>query len=168
MRLLVNTSELRRIAGTEKEIAGDVVPADVGIDDERLVPGAPIGVDLHLESVNDGVLVTGNVTASWHGECRRCLEPAGDTFVIAIDERYQYEVTDPDAYPIANEQLDLVPLVRETVLLELPEAPLCRPDCAGLCPTCGTNLNTGSCDCAAPPGDVRWGALDDLKRQLES
>lgn len=167
MRLLVNTSELRRITGTEKQLTGDVEAADVGIDDERLVPDAPIHVDLHLESVNDGVLVTGTVAATWHGDCRRCLEPAGDTAVAEIDERYQYEVTDPDAFPIAHDQLDLVPLVRETVLLELPAAPLCRPDCAGLCPTCGVNLNTGTCDCTAPAVDARWGALDELKRQLE-
>ena len=57
--------------------------------------------------------------------------------------------------------------MREAVLLELPDAPLCRPDCAGLCPTCGTNLNTGTCDCTAPAGDARWAALDDLKRLLE-
>jgi uncharacterized protein len=167
MRLRVNTAELRRIAGTEKHLDGDIEPAAVGIADDRLVPGAPIHVDLLLESVNDGVLVTGTVAATWHGECRRCLEPAGDRVVAPIDERYQYEVTDPDAFPIEHDQIDLVPLVRETVLLELPDAPLCRADCAGLCPTCGTNLNTGSCDCASPAGDARWGALDDLKRQLE-
>ena len=167
MRLLVNTAELGRITGTAKELVGDVEPADVGIDDDRLVPGAPIHIDLNLESVNDGVLVTGTVAATWAGECRRCLEPAGDTAVAVIDERYQYVVTDPDAFPIEHDQLDLVPLVREAVLLELPDAPLCRPDCAGLCPTCGTNLNTGSCDCVAVPTDARWGALDDLKRQLE-
>lgn len=167
MRLRVNTAELRRIAGTEKDLVGDVEPADVGITDDRLVPGAPIHVDLHLESVNDGVLVTGSVSAPWHGECRRCLAAAGDTAVAAIDERYQYEVTDPDAFPIEHDQLDLEPLVREAILLELPEAPLCRPDCAGLCPTCGVDLNTTTCACAAPPSDARWGALDDLKRQLE-
>lgn len=167
MRLRVNTAELRRIAGTEKDLVGDVEPADVGIADDRLVPGAPIHVDLRLESVNDGVLVTGSVSAAWHGECRRCLAAAGATAIAAIDERYQYEVTDPDAFPIEHDQLDLEPLVREAILLELPEAPLCRPDCAGLCPTCGVDLNTATCACAAPPSDARWGALDDLKRQLE-
>jgi DUF177 domain-containing protein len=167
MRLRVNTAEMRRIAGTEKHLTGDVEAVDVGIEDDRLVPDAPIHVDVHLESVNDGVLVTGTVAATWHGECRRCLEAAGATAVAEIEERYQYEVTDPDASPIENEQLDLVPLVRETVLLELPDAPLCRPECAGLCPACGINLNTGTCDCTAPPGDARWSALDDLKRSLE-
>lgn len=166
MRLLVNTAELGRITGTEKELVGDVEPADVGLDDDRLEPGAPIRVELHLESVNDGVLVTGTVSARWNGECRRCLEPAGDAAVAAIDERYQYVVTDPDAFPIEHDQLDLVPLVREAVLLELPDAPLCRPDCAGLCPTCGINLNTGTCDCTAPAGDARWRALDALKQSL--
>ena len=51
---------------------------------------------------------------------------------------------------------------REVVLLDSPSTPLCRPDCAGLCPTCGTNLNEGSCDCAPPPADPRWAGLAGL------
>lgn len=172
MRLRVNTAELRRVVGTDKDLTGDVEPADIGLAglalaDERLAPGEPIHVDLHLESVNDGVLVTGTVSAPWHGDCRRCLESTGDTAVAHVDERYQYEVTDPDAFPLEHDQLDLEPLVREAVLLELPEAPLCRPDCRGLCPICGTDLNAGRCDCETPAGDARWSALDELKHRLE-
>jgi len=112
--------------------------------------------------------VTGTVSASWSGECRRCLEPAADAAVATVDERYQYAVTDPDAFPIDNDQLDLVPLVREAVLLELPDAPLCRPDCAGLCGVCGANLNAGECGCRTQQADPRWAALDELRRSLES
>ena len=168
MRLLVNTAELRHAVGAEKLIEGSVEPAEVGVDDARLEPGAPVLVDLRLESVNDGVLVTGTVSARWRGECRRCLTAAGDAAVALLDERYQYTVTDPNAFPIDNDQLDLVPLVREAVLLELPDAPLCRPDCAGLCGSCGADLNAGPCGCSSEPADPRWGALDDLKRSLES
>ncbi len=168
MRLLVNTSELRHAVGSEKSIEGEVEPAEIGIDDGRLTPGTPIVVDLHLESVNDGIFVTGRVRASWSGECRRCLEPAAGVAVSAVDERYQYTVTDPDAFPIDNDQLDLVPLVREAVLLELPDAPLCRRDCAGLCGSCGVDLNTSECSCTTEQVDPRWGALDELRRSLDS
>jgi uncharacterized protein len=168
MRLLVNTAELRRVSGTERVLQGSVEPAALGIDDGRLVPGSVIDVDLHLESVNDGVIVDGTVSLSWHGVCRRCLDAVGATEVVEVSERYQHVVTDPDAFPIEHDQLDLTPLVRETVLLELPDAPLCRPDCAGLCGACGTNLNTGSCDCTTTASDPRWGALDDLRRTLDS
>lgn len=163
MRLLVNTADLRRVVGSDRMIQGEVEPAEIQIDDDRLVPGTLIDVDLRLESVNDGVIVTGTVSSTWHGVCRRCLDAVGATAVAEIEERYQDVVTDPDAFPIEHDQLDLVPLVREAVLLELPEAPLCRPDCAGLCGNCGTNLNTGSCDCVAVQVDPRWGALDALR-----
>ena len=102
MRLLVNTAELRHAVGAEKLIEGSVEPAEVGVDDARLEPGAPVLVDLRLESVNDGVLVTGTVSARWRGECRRCLTAAGDAAVALLDERYQYTVTDPNAFPIDN------------------------------------------------------------------
>ena len=69
---------------------------------------------------------------------------------------------DDEAYPLAGDELDLEPLARDAVLLELPLAPLCTEDCQGLCPTCGANRNTESCDCA-PPADPRWAALDVLR-----
>jgi len=167
MRLLVNTAELGRVAGTQRDIVGDVDPSEIGIVDDRLTPDVPIHVALQLESVNDGVIVTGTVAAQWRGQCRRCLEPVADVATAVIDERYQYTVTDPDAFQIDHDHLDLVPLVREAVLLELPDAPLCRPDCAGLCETCGANRNDTICSCVAEPVDVRWGALDELRRTLE-
>ena len=69
---------------------------------------------------------------------------------------------DEDAYPLVDDELDLEPLVRDAVLLELPLAPLCREDCAGLCPQCGANRNEGACGCAAPR-DPRWATLDVLR-----
>ena len=73
--------------------------------------------------------------------CRRCLRPLDGVVVADVDELYQEHVTDPDAFPIEDGQLDLAPMVRETVLLELADAPLCRHDCAGLCPSCGIDRN---------------------------
>jgi uncharacterized protein len=69
---------------------------------------------------------------------------------------------DEDTYPLEGDQLDLRPLVRDALLLELPLAPLCQPDCLGLCPRCGADLNTGPCSCV-PDRDPRWGALDVLQ-----
>jgi uncharacterized protein len=85
---------------------------------------------------------------------------------IEVHELYQLVVTDPDAFAIHNDQIDLAPMVRETVLIELPDAPLCRIDCAGLCPTCGVDFNVDQCGCAAPIVDARWAALDALRDLL--
>jgi uncharacterized metal-binding protein YceD (DUF177 family) len=69
---------------------------------------------------------------------------------------------DEETYPLVGDQLDLRPLVRDALLLELPLAPLCREDCRGLCAQCGTDLNSGPCECE-PARDPRWNALDALR-----
>jgi uncharacterized protein len=86
--------------------------------------------------------------------------------VSVIHERYQQVITDPDAFPIVGDQIDLEPMVRENLLLDAPIAPVCRADCAGLCPTCGIDLNLGTCDCLTTVTDPRWDALSQLKANL--
>ena len=83
-----------------------------------------------------------------------------------VHELYQHTVVDPDAFEIVGDQIDLARMIRENILLDAPIAPLCRPDCAGLCPTCGIDLNTGACDCVSATIDPRWDALSQLKTIL--
>lgn len=162
--LLVNAAELLRRAGTQKNVAVEVPLADLDIvDDPRFPEGAEVSVHLDLESLNDGIVVNGTVSVPWHGTCRRCLEPTGGVSVSEVDELYQRVLTDPDAFEIVGDQLDMRAIAREVVLLDTPSTPLCTPDCAGLCPTCGVNLNDTTCGCSAPPADPRWAALDLLK-----
>jgi uncharacterized protein len=164
--LLVNALELLRRPGSEKPIAIEVSASDIGLGDPRLVAGAPIEVDLLCSSLNDSVVVEGVVRAVFHGECRRCLAPVTGRLDVEVRELYQQTITDPDAFPIENDQIDLKLMVRESVLLDLPEAPVCRPDCRGLCPTCGVDRNVQTCSCTAPTTDPRWAALDALRDQL--
>jgi uncharacterized protein len=89
-----------------------------------------------------------------HAEVRELYRPRNGA--VGDDE-------DEDTYPLTGEQLDLAPLVRDALLLSLPLAPLCRPDCAGLCPVCGAELAEGPCGCDTTPTDPRWSALDDLR-----
>ena len=93
----------------------------------------------------------------WHGTCRRCLEPTGGVSVSEVHELYQRTLTDPDAFEIVGDQLDLRAIARELVLLDTPATPLCRPDCAGLCPTCGANLNDGAVRLHAGAAPIRDG-----------
>ncbi|MFZ9157663.1 MAG: YceD family protein, partial [Ilumatobacteraceae bacterium] len=72
----------------------------------------------------------------------------------------------PDAFPIENDQIDLATMVRESVLLDLPDSPVCRPDCAGLCPACGADRNLGDCGCRIETPDPRWAGLDAIRDQL--
>ena len=164
--LLVNALEMLRRPGTVKEVDLHFAPDVVGIEDLRLMPGTEITVELRCESLSDGIVVLGHIGAEFHGECRRCLGPIATTLKIDVRELYQLVVTDPDAFAIHNDQIDLGPMVRETVLIELPDAPLCGPDCRGLCPTCGVSLDQGSCGCEAPAIDSPWAALDAIRDQL--
>jgi len=166
--LLVNAAELLRRPGTERIIDTDMSTAEVGLDDERFAPGDQLHVTLRLESLSDGIVVAGDIDVPWHGVCRRCLRELTEHTVSDVDELYQTVVTDPDAFQIVGDQLDLLPMVRELAMLDSPVAPLCRPDCQGLCPVCGIDRNEGSCDCVAPTTTSPWDVLDQLKDQLDA
>ena len=162
--LLVNVVELLRRPGTVKEVLVSVACDDLTFDDPRIVD-EPVEVALRLESLSNGIVVDGSVSATWHGECRRCLAPIRVREAVGIEELYQRVVEDPDAHPIVGEQIDLLPMVRENVLVSLPVGPLCRPDCPGFCGQCGADLSEGPCGCEPVAGDPRWSALDALKER---
>jgi uncharacterized protein len=156
--LRINAVELLRQPGAVRDVALDVDAASLDAEHERLV--GDIHVELRLTALNDGIDVDGTVTADWATVCRRCLIDVWGTAVGVVDELYQIEPLDPDAYVIEDGQLDLAPLVRETALLELDSERLCRDDCAGLCPVCGVDRNTTECSCDTAVSDERWAALE--------
>ena len=130
-----------------------------------------------LTNAGDGVLVTGIVRAGVNTVCDRCLDPAHFDIAGEIDEYFLFEEPeDPDAFEDGFElvspdhTIDLSGAVADAVVMDTPFVVLCRPDCAGLCPVCGTNLNHGSCDCAdkerqdwVDSSENPFAALKDLK-----
>jgi len=158
--LRVNALEMLRQAGTLKEIDLELAGSELDIDHDALSGDVSIGVT--LESMNDGITVRGEVVAPWTGSCRRCLKDLDGRAVAVVDELYQVELLDEDAYPITDNQLDLGPMTRQVALLELDEERLCRDDCAGLCPVCGIDRNVDTCECDTTVTDDRWAALDGL------
>jgi uncharacterized protein len=161
--LRVNAAELLRRPGSEKHLDLQATVGELALHDERFRESDLVDVHLRLESLTDGIVVNGEVVAPWHGICRRCASPAVGTLRCEVHELYQEVVTDPEAFPLEGEQLDLEPMVREVLVLDAPASPLCRDDCAGLCPDCGIDRNTATCDCHSVVSDPRWGALDQLK-----
>ena len=131
--------------------------------DTAVADGATADVDTLLEWVADGVLATGSAAVDWMGLCRRCLQPVGGRVKADFQELFEPRPRDGETYPLKGDRIDLQPLAREALLLELPLAPLCRDDCAGLCATCGADLNAGPCTCAPADADPRWAALDLLR-----
>lgn len=121
--------------------------------------GEPLTAEVTLECVPEGIVVRGRVRGRWEAECSRCLAPTGHDFDVAIHELFELEPVEGETYPLDGEALDLEPAVRDAVLLDLPRAPLCRVDCAGLCPVCGIDRNRDTCSCATAVTDPRWDAL---------
>ena len=120
-------------------------------------------VDVRIEAVSDGVLVHGTAEATWETTCRRCLEPVNGPVSATFREMYSEKPVEGETYPIRHDAVDLELVAREAILLDLPLAPLCREGCAGLCVTCGANLNDGACSCPAVATDLRWVGLEGLR-----
>ena len=160
-QLRLNAVEMLRQPGFYRDFEFEVVGDAVAVVHDAL--DGPIELRLTLETLNDGISVRGTIATPWTGVCRRCLAPLSGVDTAEVGELYQKVVIDPDAYLIEDGQLDLVPLVRETALLQLDDERLCRPDCAGLCPQCGIDRNEESCDCGVETRDERWAALDGLE-----
>ncbi len=165
--LVLDTHELGRRAGAMKLIRTTVeAPADLGIAVIGVPPGSPIELDLRLESVVEGVLVSGTASVQVRGECVRCLGEVSDQLEVDIQELYVYPGVEQDddlASRLEGDLIDLEPLLRDEVVLDLPFQPLCRDDCLGLCVECGANLNDDPAHRHGAALDHRWEALRGLE-----
>lgn len=158
--LRINAVELLRQPGATRSVLVTVHGDVLDVDHDSLA--GEIDIELDLEALNDGIVVRGTIAAPWRRPCRRCLADLNDTARAEIDELYQVELLDEEAYPIVDGQLDLAPMARQAALLELDDERLCREDCLGLCPKCGIDRNMETCDCDTEVKDHRWAALDGL------
>ncbi|CDP83584.1 MULTISPECIES: YceD family protein [Mycolicibacterium] len=169
--LVIDVSRLGRRPGSFLPYQETVPsPVRIGVELVAIEKGAPLELDLQLQSVSEGVLVSGTVSAPTVGECARCLTELTGDVQIELTELYAYPDSTTDETTEADEmgrvggsgQADTVDLeqpIIDAVGLALPFSPLCRPDCPGLCPDCGVALAT------AEPGhhhdkiDPRWAKL---------
>ena len=156
--LRINALELMRQPGATRDIADSIEAAPLGVEHDRLT--SDIQVDLNLEALTDGIKVTGTLQAHWSTVCRRCLADISGCAVAEVSEVYQRDMVDPEAFAIEQNQLNLAPMVREAILLELDLERSCREDCAGLCPACGVDRNEATCSCDITVRDNRWAALE--------
>jgi len=173
--LVLDTRELGRRPGSQREVELSVpAPAELGIEVLRVPEGSPVELDLRLEAVMEGVLLTGTATAALEGECVRCLEPIEDDILARLQELYVYPEQhdraaehddrdlDDETSRLDDDLIDLEPLLRDAVVLALPFQPLCREDCPGLCTECGARLADDSDHAHEAPIDPRWASLDQL------
>ncbi|NBE53844.1 YceD family protein [Streptomyces boluensis] len=171
---------LQRLTRTIDAPSGDElfgIKGVIGVPD-----GAPVALELRLESVMDGVLVTGTARARVEGECVRCLEPLERELEADFQEMFTYpdaddrgrskqaepadDAEDEDVTPLEDGLFDLEPVLRDAVVLALPMQPVCQDDCPGLCSECGARLADDP-DHHHDAVDIRWAALQGLAGSLQ-
>ncbi len=169
--LRIGVMELRRRPGTQREVEVATPMADLAITSAHVPTDADVVVSAVLEAIEGAVTLTGTVVAPWTGECRRCLDPVVGSIEVVLSEVFEPRPSDGETYPIEGDEVDLEPVVRDAVLLHLPLAPLCRPDCLGPAPEAFPTLIDGESDAESDPSgeaeepltDPRWAGLGQLK-----
>ena len=130
--------------------------------------GTPVHIDLRLESLHDGILVSGDVRATADGECVRCLIDMAMPVRVEFQELFAYSFDEAFDYTVHDDYVDLEPLVRDAVVLSLPFQPVCQEDCLGLCPECGARLLDNPGHRHEASIDPRWAALAGLEAPEDS
>ena len=139
-------------------------PADIAVGMIGVPKDADVQVDMRLEAVMEGVLVTGTARTPLAGECSRCLDPLTAEIVVDFQELFFYSAEDAaeDDSLLNGDLLDLEPTFRDAVVLALPLSPVCSDDCAGLCVDCGVKLAEAGPDHRHEKIDARWASLQGL------
>lgn len=175
--LVLDTVELGRRPGSMRRLSRTVqVGHDLGTEVIAVKAGTDIELDVRLESVMEGVLVSGTASTLATGECVRCLDPLEQQLEVTFQELYVYpekkrrdgrphqgegDEAEADEYELQDDLVDLEPVLVDAVGTALPFQPVCRPDCPGLCPQCGVRL-ADEPDHQHDDVDPRWAALKDL------
>ena len=165
--LVLDTRELGRRPGSMRLVQREVrAPRRIGLDLVAVPADAALTLDLRMESVMEGVLITGAVFGIAEGECSRCLEPLHESVSVHLTELYAYPnsatetTTDADEFrSVVADLIDLEEAVIDAVALALPLQPLCSPECLGLCPTCGVPLAIAGTGHGHETIDPRWAVL---------
>jgi uncharacterized protein len=152
-------SKVEHFSGTVDDLATELA---------TLSEDTPVTVELVLESLIEGVVASGTLEGSLSLRCARCLKGFERGFSVGVSELFvPFPHEDSDEYPLDPEgYLDPDQMIRDAVGVELPFAPVCRPDCLGLCGRCGGDLNVGGCTCTDAEIDPRWEGLDALLDEL--
>ncbi|HEY0539614.1 MAG TPA: YceD family protein [Actinoallomurus sp.] len=171
---VIDTRTLGRRPGSMRKDSYTVpAPADLGVEMVGVPEGTDIELDLRLEAVMEGVLVSGTARSPLSGECARCLEPLTSSIEVELQELYVYSDTrsggsaEDDERRLEGDFINLEPVVRDAMVLALPLSPLCQDDCPGLCTDCGVRLADAEPDHHHDAADPRWAALQGMLDQRQ-
>jgi uncharacterized protein len=163
--------DIANIAGTPGE-RGRFSISEPLAPTESYTPVGPVTGELIVENAGSLLLIHGRLHAVLRLSCVRCLTEAELPLDIEFMEEFASQGTaadvetmdrdEPETAAVSDFVLDAGELARQQMVANLPMALVCRPDCRGICPTCGKNLNEGACECEPTPADDRWAKLQDL------
>ncbi len=171
--------DLELLQEGETEWSTAVNPEEIDLSHPDFTFDEKIHAQLVVMHVEQQYIIRGWVTTQARSECVRCLA----SFTVPVEEHIAWAVQElPEQMedsegddsedfwhiPAGTSELEIGDRVRETILVALPTNPRCTPDCRGLCPQCGTNLNEGDCDCRQESIDPRWAALQELARKSKN
>jgi uncharacterized protein len=163
--------DLSRVRQPRSRVSRTLQPGEAGHAGDAFLVVEPASLDFDLYKDRDKFRLVGTLRTSLELECSRCLEPFRLALATSFDLRFhpaselsaghETEVQEHELETgyYRDDQIDLGDLVREQCYLALPMKPLCRSECRGLCPQCGTNLNTGTCACRSTWDDPRLAPL---------
>jgi DUF177 domain-containing protein len=160
--LILRAGVLQRYLSSRETYTAETYLSDVRVVDTCIDSKEPIVFRGTLAPIHNGVVVSGELTATWAAECRRCNAAVSQQIQWDFSELFATEPTEGESYPLGDESIDLQAMVRDQAILQLPLAPVCRDDCAGICSNCGVDRNSESCSCGAGATDPRWDVLNDL------
>lgn len=170
--------EVDKLKEANTPFAGVYAPDELPLEDELMRLASEAKVEGRASKKHEQIRMRGTIDASVEVACDRCVAPIIVPVSADFDVTYvpvESQEVEPEATELQEEELsfatyegvylDIDELAREQLLLALPTRQLCREDCQGLCPTCGADLNTGTCQCEQQEIDPRWAALAALKKK---
>jgi uncharacterized protein len=165
---VVNVRNALRQPGTQHRLTPRGTLSGIALSSSRVPGDAEVRTDLTMEAQGATVIVRGTVEAPWVGECRRCLTETGGDVRAEVHEVFEEAPVEGETFPLTGDQIDLAPMLREVLALNLPVAPLCREDCAGPDPDAHPvgvppEADPDAADVGEPPRDPRWAVLDQLR-----
>jgi uncharacterized protein len=173
--------DLKDLVDEKVSLNGSFEPGNIDFSRDNVRQSAPLDWTASAERAGGEIRINGSLKTTVEMTCSRCLEPARhdinksfDLFFrqrdeMLFDEDAEIELDEKDTQTafFTGTRLPLGEVLREQVLLALPMKALCRVDCKGLCPTCGINLNSGTCNCLAEKFSPHMDMLLELKKRLE-
>ena len=166
---LVPVHDLMHRAGTMREISSKIkLEHSLGAGLAQVAKDTEIDLELRLESVHEGIYVSGGLETKARGECSRCLEPLSMPIKVDIQELFAYSLQVEDDLVVQDEQIDLEQVIVDSVVLNLPFTPICSEDCLGLCPECGLKMNDDPDHAHEAPIDSRWNELKNFSKESDS